>query len=34
MLARGTYSVTSRFVDDDNTVHLEWNWKFHIKKDW
>ena len=34
MLARGTYHVVSRFVDDDKTVHLEWKWSFAIKKDW
>ena len=34
MLARGTYKVKSRFVDDDNHCHLEWSWTFEIKKDW
>ncbi|KAF9192342.1 hypothetical protein BGZ51_005735 [Haplosporangium sp. Z 767] len=34
MLARGHYDVKSKFVDDDNTVHKEWEWSFDIKKDW
>ncbi|OAJ37291.1 hypothetical protein, variant 2 [Batrachochytrium dendrobatidis JEL423] len=34
MLARGQYTVRSRFVDDDNQAHLEWTWTFSIKKDW
>ena len=34
MLARGHYNVKSRFVDDDNTCHLEFAWSFDIKKDW
>ncbi|KAL2916789.1 rho GDP dissociation inhibitor [Polyrhizophydium stewartii] len=34
MMARGTYNVKSRFIDDDNQAHLEWNWAFAIKKDW
>jgi Rho GDP-dissociation inhibitor len=34
MLARGHYDVKSKFVDDDNTTHLEFNWSFSIKKDW
>jgi Rho GDP-dissociation inhibitor len=34
MLARGTYHVRSKFVDDDNVTHLEWDWSFQIKKDW
>jgi len=34
MLARGTYKVKSRFIDDDNFCHLEWDWTFEIKKDW
>ncbi|KAJ3207460.1 hypothetical protein HDU67_007448 [Dinochytrium kinnereticum] len=34
MIARGHYSVKSRFVDDDGHVHLEWSWSFDIKKDW
>ncbi|KAJ3325697.1 hypothetical protein HDV06_003498 [Boothiomyces sp. JEL0866] len=34
MMARGTYKVKSRFVDDDGHCHLEWDWQFEIKKDW
>jgi Rho GDP-dissociation inhibitor len=34
MMARGLYKVTSRFIDDDKVVHLEWDWKLEIKKDW
>lgn len=26
MLARGTYVVKSKFVDDDNETHLAWEW--------
>eukprot|EP00842_Homolaphlyctis_polyrhiza_P003976 jgi/Hompol1/457/HPOL_000557-RA len=26
MMARGTYSVKSRFIDDDGQCHLEWAW--------
>uniref|UniRef100_A0A1B0CZG5 Uncharacterized protein n=1 Tax=Phlebotomus papatasi TaxID=29031 RepID=A0A1B0CZG5_PHLPP len=34
MMARGTYSVTSLFTDDDKNEHLKWDWSFEIKKDW
>ncbi|KAJ1567953.1 hypothetical protein HK405_004160 [Cladochytrium tenue] len=34
MLARGHYTVRSRFIDDDGHVHLEWTWSFDIKKEW
>ncbi len=34
MLARGRYCVKSKFVDDDQHVHLEWTWNLEIKKDW
>ncbi|RUS15220.1 immunoglobulin E-set [Endogone sp. FLAS-F59071] len=34
MLARGHYEAKSKFVDDDNVTHMEWNWSFDIKKDW
>jgi hypothetical protein len=42
MLARGTYKVTSRFIDDDGFCHLEWlesifssrQWEMCIGKDW
>lgn len=26
MIARGHYVVKSKFVDDDNETHLEWEW--------
>ncbi len=26
MLARGTYTVKSKFIDDDNESHLAWEW--------
>ncbi|KAI8621218.1 immunoglobulin E-set [Chytriomyces sp. MP71] len=34
MLARGHYVVASRFIDDDQHIHLEWVWSFDIKKEW
>jgi hypothetical protein len=34
LLARGHYSVHSRFIDDDGVCHLDVNWTFDIKKDW
>lgn len=34
MLARGHYNATSRFVDDDQHKHLEFEWSFDITKDW
>lgn len=34
MLARGSYTVKSMFIDDDKTEHLKWEWAFDIKKDW
>lgn len=34
MMARGHYEATSRFVDDDNTEHLKFEWSFDIAKDW
>lgn len=34
MMARGTYSVSSLFTDDDKNEHLKWEWSFEIKKDW
>lgn len=30
MLARGTYSVRSRVVDDDNNVFADWEWAFKV----
>ncbi|XP_065826803.1 rho GDP-dissociation inhibitor 1-like [Oscarella lobularis] len=34
MLARGSYKVKSRFVDDDKNIYKEWEWAMDIKKDW
>jgi len=34
MLARGHYTATSTFVDDDKKKHLEFEWSFDISKDW
>ncbi|RUS26436.1 immunoglobulin E-set [Jimgerdemannia flammicorona] len=34
MLAHSHYEAKSKFVDDDNVMHIEWNWSFDIKKDW
>jgi len=34
MLARGTYTVSSKFIDDDNHEYLKWEWSFEIKKSW
>ncbi|KAI9821750.1 MAG: hypothetical protein M1827_002331 [Pycnora praestabilis] len=34
MMARGSYTATSKFIDDDNNTHLEFEWAFDIKKDW
>jgi hypothetical protein len=34
MLARGHYSATSSFVDDDKKTHLLFEWRFDIVKDW
>ncbi|KZZ87580.1 RHO protein GDP dissociation inhibitor [Ascosphaera apis ARSEF 7405] len=34
MLARGHYNAVSKFVDDDNTEHLKFEWSFDIAKDW
>lgn len=32
MLARGTYSAVTKFVDDDKVVHLTFPWSFQITK--
>lgn len=32
MLARGSYSAVTKFVDDDKTVHLTFPWTFQITK--
>nr|XP_033500835.1 rho GDP-dissociation inhibitor 1 [Epinephelus lanceolatus] len=34
MLARGTYTIKSKFTDDDKHNHLSWEWNLNIKKDW
>ncbi|KAG4090844.1 immunoglobulin E-set [Neocallimastix lanati (nom. inval.)] len=34
LISRGHYTVKSRFIDDDNVCHLEFEWSFDIKKDW
>jgi len=34
LLARGVYDIRSRFIDDDNNTHLEWDWALAIRKDW
>ncbi|QIW98940.1 hypothetical protein AMS68_004458 [Peltaster fructicola] len=34
MLARAGYEAVSKFVDDDNETHLQFDWSFRIEKDW
>ncbi|KZF23194.1 rho-gdp dissociation inhibitor [Xylona heveae TC161] len=34
MMARGHYTATSKFIDDDDNTHLMFEWSFDIKKDW
>jgi Rho GDP-dissociation inhibitor len=34
MVARGTYTVTSKVIDLDEQVWLDWKWKLKIAKDW
>jgi len=34
MMGRGSYHAISRFVDDDNVTHLQFEWAFDVKKDW
>nr|XP_046272326.1 rho GDP-dissociation inhibitor 1 [Scatophagus argus] len=34
MFARGTYTIKSKFTDDDKHDHLSWEWNLTIKKDW
>lgn len=34
IIYRGKYEATSRFMDDDKKVHLEFKWGFEIKKSW
>jgi len=33
-LARGKYHAKCKFIDDDKTVHLGWEWTFKIQSDW
>ncbi|KAL2862363.1 rho GDP-dissociation inhibitor [Aspergillus lucknowensis] len=34
MLARGHYNAVSKFIDDDDKTHLQFEWSFNIAKDW
>lgn len=34
MLARGEYSVSSLFTDDDKSEHLKWEWSLKVEKEW
>jgi Rho GDP-dissociation inhibitor len=34
MLARGKYKAVSKFIDDDNQTHLQFDWAFEVKKEW
>ncbi|KAK9430194.1 immunoglobulin E-set [Lipomyces doorenjongii] len=34
LIARGSYNITSKFVDDDGTTHLLFTWTLNIKKEW
>ena len=34
MLARGTYKVKSKFIDDDKEEHASWEWNIEIAKSW
>ncbi len=34
MIARGMYTIKSKFTDDDKNIYLEWEWKLSICKDW
>lgn len=34
MLSRGTYTVHSKFIDDDRVEYLKWDWAFEITKEW
>lgn len=33
-LARGKYHAKCKFIDDDKTIHLAWEWTFKIQSDW
>ncbi|KAL2853264.1 immunoglobulin E-set [Aspergillus pseudoustus] len=34
MFARDRYNAVSKFVDDDNKTHLQFEWSFNLAKDW
>jgi Rho GDP-dissociation inhibitor len=34
LISRGHYNAVSRFVDDDDITHLQFEWSFNIAKDW
>lgn len=34
MIARGHYNAVSKFLDDDEHTHLQFEWAFDIAKDW
>lgn len=34
LIARGNYSIKSKFTDDDKHDHLSWEWNLNITKDW
>ena len=34
MMARGEYTIKSKFTDDDKNPILEWEWTLKIAKEW
>ncbi|OQE44272.1 hypothetical protein PENCOP_c002G02021 [Penicillium coprophilum] len=34
IIARGHYNAISKFIDDDQHTHLQFEWSFDIAKDW
>ncbi|KAB8232997.1 rho GDP-dissociation inhibitor [Aspergillus alliaceus] len=34
IIARGHYNAVSKFIDDDDHTHLQFEWSFDIAKDW
>lgn len=34
LMARGQYTIKSKFTDDDKHDLLSWEWNLNIKKDW
>ncbi len=34
MVARGSYNVNNKFIDDDKNIIVEWDFRMEIKKDW